>query len=244
MSLASIASSLVNKYLADYVQDLDSDKLSTSVWSGEVSIQNLKVKESIGDTLKIPLKVLYSNIGSIVATVPWRDLSNSPVHVQVNDLFLIMSPKDKIDLEQLGANIFEQRQALLESIAQEIEENIKTATENEGKKGEESEGWMAGIVNKIVNNIQIKITNIHIRIECDLPGQSFFAFGITLDLLDIYTVDAKGARTFLDPSKPENKGKPKYKKMIMNQLSIYWNSSGKSFCSAIAVNNPDKKLTQ
>ena len=244
MSLASIASSLVNKYLADYVQDLDSDKMQTSVWSGEVSIQNLKVKESIGDTLKIPLKVLYSNIGSIVATVPWRDLGNSPVHVQVDDLFLIMSPKDKVDLEQLGANIFEQRQALLEALALEIEENIKTATENEGKTGEEGEGWMAGIINKIVNNIQIKITNIHIRIECDLPGQSFFAFGITLNLLEIYTVDESGERRFLDPSKAENKGKPTYKKMNMNQLSIYWNSFGKTFCDALAVNNPAEKLTK
>ncbi len=67
---------------------------------------------------------------------------------------------------------------------------------------------------KVIDNIQFKIHNVHIRYENDLekPG---YSWGITLQEINAQTLDSTwGAAAFFDRYDPKNKDRPINKKVI------------------------------
>jgi len=77
----------------------------------------------------------------------------------------------------------------------------------------------------VIDNIQIKIRNIHIRIE----NQNKYAFGITLGEFSLHTTNEKWEKIFVDrASKPEAFTKL-LKQMVILRFAIYWSPNPKSF---------------
>jgi vacuolar protein sorting-associated protein 13A/C len=52
-----VVSSLLAKYLGDYVEGLQSENLRISLLSGQVSLRNLQLKTKILDDLNLPVTV-------------------------------------------------------------------------------------------------------------------------------------------------------------------------------------------
>lgn len=122
MVLSGIASRLVNKFLGEYIDNLDSNNLEVSTWSGEVLLENLQLRQDLGDKLKLPMNVAYSHIGKIWAKIPWRNLGSERCDVKISDIFLILVPKSQDDLEKLGCDAFSERQYMIEAVEKVIEE--------------------------------------------------------------------------------------------------------------------------
>ena len=40
--------------------------------------------------LKMPLQLIYGQIGYLRIQIPWRSLSSKPVNVQINDIWLVV----------------------------------------------------------------------------------------------------------------------------------------------------------
>jgi vacuolar protein sorting-associated protein 13A/C len=53
---------LLNNLLGEYLEGFDSKNLSVGLWSGEVLIQNVRVKKSLILSLGLPLELKYSFI--------------------------------------------------------------------------------------------------------------------------------------------------------------------------------------
>ena len=66
------------------------------------------------------------------------------------------------------------------------------------EKKEEKEGWFKAYVKTIIGNIQVSLSNVHIRYEdaTSSPGHPF-ATGVFLGNLNIKTVDEEGNETFV-----------------------------------------------
>lgn len=64
--LESVVARIVNNLLGKYVQELDTEGLNVGIFSGKVSLLNLKLKPSCLVSLKIQLKI--HNLNSIVRT--------------------------------------------------------------------------------------------------------------------------------------------------------------------------------
>lgn len=58
------------------------------------------------------------------------------------------------------------------------------------------------MVLKIIDNIQIKVSSIHIRFEDAISNA--FAWGITMDSLEAYTCDENWKKNYIDRTKEEN----------------------------------------
>ena len=64
------------------------------------------------------------------------------------------------------------------------------------------EGFIKAYLETIMGNLQLSITNVHVRFEGELPaagsagGPARFAAGITLQELSAITTDASGAEAF------------------------------------------------
>lgn len=54
-----ILESVLNKVLGKFIQDLDKKALSVSVWSGDVTLKNVRLRNDLFQQFKLPLKLVF-----------------------------------------------------------------------------------------------------------------------------------------------------------------------------------------
>lgn len=129
--------------------------------------------------------------------IPWKNLYSMPVVVTIEDLYLLAVPNTSVSYnaeKQSKADLDAKRAELLK---------LDEIRQQELKKGKESDEALANksftekLVAQIINNVQIRITNVHIRYEETGAASVPFAFGITLGSFEVHTTDADWKQTFL-----------------------------------------------
>jgi hypothetical protein len=71
----------LEKTLGQYIQGLNPKDLEVSVWSGDVELNNVKVKKDIFQTFGLPLELIYGQIGHLKICVPWKSIGSKPVDI-------------------------------------------------------------------------------------------------------------------------------------------------------------------
>ena len=89
-----LISSILNRILGKFVENLDSNQLNFSLWSGTVSLFNLQVKQSLFDSMPVPFQIHYGNIGRIFIEVPYTNIAGAPLKIEISDVFVFIKPKD------------------------------------------------------------------------------------------------------------------------------------------------------
>ena len=77
---------------------------------------------------------------------------------------------------------------------------------------------------QIINNVQIKISEIHIRYEDNISCDNPFAFGVTLSNFSVHTTDANWQKTLISESVTEI-----YKVAQLESLAVYMNCDCRLF---------------
>ena len=72
--------------LGAYIEDLDSSGLSVSIWGGDILLRDINLKRNLFEPLKIPLDLIFGQIGELHIKVPWKKLGSSPVEVTIEDI--------------------------------------------------------------------------------------------------------------------------------------------------------------
>ena len=137
---------ILQEKLGRYLDGLDKENLKVGVWSGNLLLENLKVKKSALDEFKLPIKVVFGRIGKLNATVPWRSLSSSPVEIILEGLQLVMTPVLKDAWKVLDLNSPERKLAKLEEYTADLVRKIIG-------EGEEEEGYFGRMLIKILDNL-------------------------------------------------------------------------------------------
>ncbi|XP_028077973.1 LOW QUALITY PROTEIN: uncharacterized protein LOC114279888 [Camellia sinensis] len=184
--------SLLQRYLGNYVRGLNKEALKISVWKGDVELTNMQLKPEALNALKLPVKVKAGFLGSVKLKVPWSRLGQDPVLVSLDRIFLLAEPATQVEgcsedavQEVKKSRILEMEMKLLES-----RQLLKSEEMNKS--------WLGSLIDTIIGNLKLSISNIHIRYE-DLesnPGHPFAA-GVTLERLSAVTVDDNGTETFV-----------------------------------------------
>ena len=81
-------------YFGKFITGFDTGKLSLGVWSGNIVIEDVQLKNTVIENLELPLKIKLSKLGRLVIRVPWNKLSSSPVEVILEDVLLVLNPLD------------------------------------------------------------------------------------------------------------------------------------------------------
>lgn len=89
-----LISSILNRVLGNFVENLDSEQLNISLWSGHLVLENVQVKKDIFDSWPVPFSISYGKIGKIFIEVPFTNLSGAPLKIEVSDVFVFVKPKD------------------------------------------------------------------------------------------------------------------------------------------------------
>ncbi|XP_036331860.1 vacuolar protein sorting-associated protein 13 [Rhagoletis pomonella] len=193
MVFESVVTDVLNKVLGDYVENLDKKQLKIGIWGGDVVLNNLKLKENALDEVDLPVQLVYGFLGKLVLKIPWKNLYSQPVIAQIEDLYMLVAPKQAVqyDAEKEEKYDLQTKQAALKALD---DAHKKELMKNEAKP---DATFSEKLTAQIVNNLQVKISNIHIRYEDTSTTGETFAVGVTLHDLELYTTDENWEKCYL-----------------------------------------------
>ncbi|KAM7018715.1 intermembrane lipid transfer protein VPS13A isoform 2-T2 [Tautogolabrus adspersus] len=223
MVFESLVVDVLNRFLGDYVVNLDSSQLKLGIWGGDAVLRNLEIKENALSQLDIPFKVRAGHIGRLELKIPWKNLYTQSVEATLDGVFLLIVPTASIkyDAEKEEKQLQEARQREL----QRIEETKLKAAEQENPGLEKQDTFVEKLVTQVIKNLQVKICNIHVRYEDDVTNPNCpLSFGVSLKNLSLQTADKNWTPSLLD----EN-SRLFFKLVQLDDLFAYWNVNSTLF---------------
>ncbi|XP_075713818.1 intermembrane lipid transfer protein VPS13C isoform X2 [Rhinoderma darwinii] len=254
--LESVVADLLNRFLGDYVENLDRSQLKLGIWGGNVSLENLQIRENALSELDVPFKVKAGQIDKLILKIPWKNLYGDAVVATLEGLYLLVVPgaSIKYDSEKEERHLQEAKQREL----LRIEEALQKAAEKglgdcynlqsfmcskkqsgpkhkkhksfknrfrvhdvkkDKPKEEKKDTFLEKLAAQVIRNLQVKITNIHIRYEDDITNASIpVSVGMSLAELSLQTSSESWMPSILNEA-----AKIIYKLVRLDSFSTYWN---------------------
>uniref|UniRef100_A0AAG5D0Y8 Vacuolar protein sorting-associated protein 13 n=1 Tax=Anopheles atroparvus TaxID=41427 RepID=A0AAG5D0Y8_ANOAO len=222
MVFESIVADVLNRFVGEYVENLDKKQLKIGIWGGDVVLNNLILKQSALKELDLPVTTLYGHLGKLVLKIPWKNLYSAPVEAIVDKLYILAVPNTDVryNEEKEQRNAFEAKKLELAR----IEQAKKNEEEKEKPVPVADKSFAEKLTAQIVNNVQIKISDIHIRYEDTTTTGHPFAFGVTLSDLSVHTTDENWVQTLVSESVTKI-----FKVAQLEMLSVYMNCNTQLF---------------
>uniref|UniRef100_A0A8P4GHH0 Vacuolar protein sorting-associated protein 13C n=1 Tax=Dicentrarchus labrax TaxID=13489 RepID=A0A8P4GHH0_DICLA len=170
MVFESLVSDLLNRFIGDYVENLDKSQLKIGIWGGNVVLENLKVKENALSEFDVPFKVKAGQIGKLTLKIPWKNLYNDAVVATLDGLYLLVVPGATIKYDAAKEERYQQEAKQRE--LQRIEEALQTAARREKAQEEKKDTFVEKLATQVIKNLQVKISSIHLRYEDDVSPVS------------------------------------------------------------------------
>ncbi|KAF5830559.1 N-terminal region of Chorein, a TM vesicle-mediated sorter-domain-containing protein [Dunaliella salina] len=215
----------LNKYLGKYLNGLDAESLRISVWKGDVELRNLTLKPEALQDLDLPCTVKAGLLGRLTLKVPWARLGQEPVVAEFDRLYILAEPhqedegtkgKDvaeyvarlaEAELEHKRKKVAAAESKWLKDMEAKAQQQLQQQQQMEGGEAavqpQGRGGWGMGslhrLIDSILGNLQLVLTNVHIRYEDD--GWAWaghrLAVGVLLGRVAAHTVDEQGKPAFV-----------------------------------------------
>ncbi|XP_034470795.1 vacuolar protein sorting-associated protein 13C isoform X1 [Hippoglossus hippoglossus] len=134
MVFESLVSDLLNRFIGDYVENLDKSQLKIGIWGGNVVLENLRVKENALSDFNVPFKVKAGQIGRLTLKIPWKNLYNDAVVATLDGLYLLVVPGATIKFDAAKEERYQQEAKQRE--LQRIEEALQMAARRASQTGD------------------------------------------------------------------------------------------------------------
>ncbi|XP_004678577.1 PREDICTED: vacuolar protein sorting-associated protein 13D isoform X2 [Condylura cristata] len=175
--LEGLVAWVLNTYLGKYVNNLNTDQLSVALLKGAVELENLPLKKDALKELELPFEVKAGLIGKVTLQVPFYRPHVDPWVISISSLHLIGAPEKIQDFNDEKEKLWERERK--KALLQALEEKWKSERQQKGESY-----WYsvtASVVTRIVENIELKIQDVHLRFEDGITNPSHpFAFGICI----------------------------------------------------------------
>ncbi|XP_072574266.1 intermembrane lipid transfer protein VPS13C isoform X2 [Paramormyrops kingsleyae] len=244
MVFEALVSDLLNRFIGDYVENLDKSQLKIGIWGGNVVLENLRVKENALSELDVPFKVKAGQVGKLTLKIPWKNLYSEAVVATLDGLYLLVVPGAtiKYDAAKEEKYMQEAKQKELQRIEEALQlaacrgrklkmhkKTFKKSKRHERKQEkpqeEKKDTFTEKLATQVIKNLQVKITSIHIRYEDDVSDpERPLSMGITLAELSLQTTDENWKICILNEA-----AKIIYKLGRLDCLCAYWNTNSQIF---------------
>ncbi|CAJ1055202.1 vacuolar protein sorting-associated protein 13D isoform X2 [Xyrichtys novacula] len=208
--LEGLVAWVLNTYLGKYVSNLNTDQLSIALLKGAVELENLPLRKDALREFDLPFEVKTGFIGKITLQIPFYRPHSDPWVISMSQLNLIIGPAQlqEYDGEKEKEEERERKQRLLKA----LEDKFKSECEQRGESY-----WYsvtASVVTRIVENIELKIQDVHLRFEDDFSNPDKpFSFGVCIN-----NVAAQ------NPSKESVQRLLRQKQLEIEDFSVYWDT--------------------
>ncbi|XP_017019677.1 intermembrane lipid transfer protein Vps13-like [Drosophila kikkawai] len=222
MVFEAVVADVLNKFLGDYIENLDRKQLKIGIWGGDVVLQNLKIRENALDELDLdlPVKLIYGYVDKLILNIPWKRLYTQPVIVNIEGVYALVTPNSNVRYNP-------EKEAKREmDLKKKAIATLESARKKELEKDQPKPqaGFTEKLTAQIVNNLQVLISNVHLRYEDTTTTGSPFSFGISLHRLELYTTDCDWEKCYMAQQAAQV-----YKMAYLDSLSAYLNCGGQIY---------------
>ncbi|CAB3365707.1 Hypothetical predicted protein [Cloeon dipterum] len=224
---------VLNNYLSNYVENLSIDQLSIALLQGEVELENVPLRKDAFHHLRLPVCITSGLIGTVKLQIPVRYIRTAPWVIILEKLYLTASPykTDEFDPkfeEQLIQDDKLRSLDMLEAIWR-AEHQSEVSGGSSSFYSSSCSSWMSftsGLVTNIVENVQLKIKDVHIRFEDDtsIPGQ-VVAAGFTLKTLTANTCTSNWTPGYVSIDSSSEA----FKLVELTDAALYWDTNATIF---------------
>ena len=183
---------VLKKALGEIVEDGNAltEKIQVGVWSGLIVLEDLVLKKSLFSMLDVPIALCYGSIGRFELRIPWSALGKDPVMIIVDKVYLLVEPT--YDWNPGAADRRDQavKQAKLAAAdlfaSTRLTEQARNSRRQKQSYSEYARNWLlTSLINKIMDNVQVTVRDVHLRYEDKLSCPTNFCVGVTLESLHI-----------------------------------------------------------
>ncbi|XP_029973693.1 vacuolar protein sorting-associated protein 13D, partial [Salarias fasciatus] len=208
--LEGLAAWVLNTYLGKYVSNLNTDQLSIALLKGAVELENLPLRKDALREFDLPFEVKAGFIGKITLRIPFYRPHSEPWVISMSQLNLIIGPVQLLEYD--GDEEREEERQRKKLLLRALEDRFRSECEQRGESY-----WYsvtASVVTRIVENIELKIQDVHLRFEDDFSNPDKpFSFGVCIN-----SVFAQ------NPSKETAQKQLRQKQLEIQDFSVYWDT--------------------
>lgn len=194
-----VVAGLVNRFFGQYLEDLDTQEVNNALLSGQVNLSNLKIRRDALSILDVyygsplPVEVKKGTIGRISLTVPYSSFFTQPVVINIEDVFVLVTPVVEYDRErEKDFDRASKRQTLAYLFPEPtLVDDVHDRNSLWGM-----------LYNRIWNNLELHINNVHIRYEDAHSCPEPLVIGLCLQSLSADTTNHKWKKTQIDGNAP------------------------------------------
>nr|XP_023697192.1 vacuolar protein sorting-associated protein 13D isoform X3 [Paramormyrops kingsleyae] len=208
--LEGLVAWVLNTYLGKYVSNLNTDQLSIALLKGAVELENLPLRKDALREIDLPFEVKAGFIGKITLQIPVYRPHSDPWVVSMSQLNLIIGPANLQDFDEQQERDSEQERK--KQLLQALEDKWKNEREQKGESY-----WYsvtASLVTRIVENIELKIQDVHLRFEDDFSNPSKpYAFGVCIKNVSAQNASKEPVQKLL-----------RQKQLEIRDFCVYWDT--------------------
>ncbi|CAF3667368.1 unnamed protein product [Rotaria sp. Silwood1] len=160
---------LLDKYLSDYIENLDTKKLKIDLWSEKLTLE-----------------------------VPWKTVYTSPTKATIDGLFLLVVPKTEVEYDAKRDEKEKHEAKMREVHKIEELRKEQEAQQNSKESNKNNDTFMERMQLQIIRNLELSIRNIHVVYEDKSTKPDHpFAIGFTLNYITLHTTNPNWQPTVL-----------------------------------------------
>ena len=177
---------MLNGVLGEYVHGISTRDLNVAVFKGDIVLKGMRLKVEALNALGLPFRVLSGVVGKLTLQIPWRALGKQPVVVRIEELYVVAGfaePDAELTVEERTARWEAAQAALKRRLVDEGEANwlaasdapdasdaSTTPADASASTSGSGDGWLAGMLDTILGNLEVTVSRIHLRLEGDLAA--------------------------------------------------------------------------
>lgn len=233
--LEKYLSRILTSKFENVVEDFDEKAVNVSAWKGEVSLQNLILKQTAFDAFNdnVPVDIVYGKIGKLELRIPWSSLGTKSSSIILTDVSLVIAPREAVesaDPEQRRNKQTKKTVSKEERIQALLNPRILQHSIVASHKKNRLARFLSWVSSSLFSNLSVTIRNIHVRYED--PGSSLgfvwnnhvspsaFAIGLTLQQFSVQTTNIADQDN--DNDRLAKNYKVTRKLAAAHKLAVYW----------------------
>lgn len=178
--VSTLINYITDKFLSD-ILEIDKNKTKTSLISGTIELENIKIKKSLFESLNLPfIEIKHGFVGKIHVSFSPLTFWKSPIVIKVSKIHALAKQKSINKLNEKDA---------IKQMEENKSKRLKTYEEiNNEMKQFSSE---PGMIEKIIGNISVQIEDIVVRFEDEVSYPQWpYAFGLVIESIFIKSTNS------------------------------------------------------
>jgi vacuolar protein sorting-associated protein 13A/C len=199
--------------LGKFVDGLDSENISVAILQGDFELINARLKADALTQFQLPFRIVKGYISRLTAKVTWMKLESEPVKVDLEGVYIVLEP--------LLTKEWTFDEVVITSLKKELiaEFELKIAQVNlSARELLSQKSYTEKLTAKILDNLQVTVSNIHICLEDQEKGMSL---GAILDSIHLRTTDSNWEAHFANRQQEAMVDSAIHKRITLERFGLY-----------------------